>query len=140
MNKDIISHFPKKSKQIKLFFTFLTNFHAFLRNKTASKATLLTESKRYVNKKINRKIPIDNRKITCYNNKVVRNKTKRQKQNMRQCWNRQTGTFEGRVSLTYGFKSHLPHQTSLRKPLKIKGLRSSFFARKVFWDLFGTYF
>ena len=28
---------------------------------------------------------------------------------MRQCWNRQTGTFEGRVSKTYGFKSHLPH-------------------------------
>ena len=42
---------------------------------------------------------------------------------MRQCWNWQTGTFEGRVSLTYGFKSHLPHQsrTSTRKP------RSSFF-------------
>ena len=30
--------------------------------------------------------------------------------NMRWCWNRQTGTFEGRVSLTYGFKSHSPHQ------------------------------
>ena len=30
--------------------------------------------------------------------------------NKRQCWNWQTGTFEGRVSLTYGFKSHLPHQ------------------------------
>ena len=29
---------------------------------------------------------------------------------VRQCWNRQTGTFEGRVSLTYGFKSRLPHQ------------------------------
>ena len=29
---------------------------------------------------------------------------------MRVCWNRQTGTFEGRVSLTYGFKSRLPHQ------------------------------
>ena len=28
---------------------------------------------------------------------------------MRQCWNWQTGTFEGRVSLTYGFKSRLPH-------------------------------
>ena len=26
------------------------------------------------------------------------------------CWNRQTGTFEGRVSLTYGFKSHYSHQ------------------------------
>ena len=31
-------------------------------------------------------------------------------ENARQCWNRQTGTFEGRVSLTYGFKSRLPHQ------------------------------
>ena len=29
---------------------------------------------------------------------------------MRVCWNWQTGTFEGRVSLTYGFKSRLPHQ------------------------------
>ena len=29
---------------------------------------------------------------------------------MRQCWNRQTGTFEVRVSTTCGFKSHLPHQ------------------------------
>ena len=30
---------------------------------------------------------------------------------MRKCWNRQTGTFEVRVSMTCGFKSHLPHQT-----------------------------
>ena len=29
---------------------------------------------------------------------------------MRKCWNRQTGTFEVRVSMTCGFKSHLPHQ------------------------------
>ena len=28
---------------------------------------------------------------------------------MRVCWNRQTGTFEGRVSTTYGFKSHHSH-------------------------------
>ena len=28
----------------------------------------------------------------------------------RKCWNRQTGTFEVRVSMTCGFKSHLPHQ------------------------------
>ena len=28
---------------------------------------------------------------------------------MRKCWNRQTGTFEVRVSMTCGFKSHLPH-------------------------------
>ena len=29
---------------------------------------------------------------------------------MRVCWNRQTGTFEGRVSKTYGFKSRHSHQ------------------------------
>ena len=29
---------------------------------------------------------------------------------MRVCWNRQTGTFEGRVSLAYGFKSRHSHQ------------------------------
>ena len=29
---------------------------------------------------------------------------------MRECWNWQTGTFEGRVSTTYGFKSRLAHQ------------------------------
>ena len=34
--------------------------------------------------------------------------------NMRECWNRQTGTFEVRVSLTCGFKSHLSHQTPFR--------------------------
>ena len=28
---------------------------------------------------------------------------------MRACWNWQTGTFEGRVSTTYGFKSHCSH-------------------------------
>ena len=30
---------------------------------------------------------------------------------MRECWNRQTGTFEVRVSLACGFKSHLSHQS-----------------------------
>ncbi len=30
---------------------------------------------------------------------------------MRVCWNRQTGTFEVRVSLTCGFKSHRSHHT-----------------------------
>ena len=29
---------------------------------------------------------------------------------MRVCWNWQTGTFEGRVSMTYGFKSRHSHQ------------------------------
>ena len=33
---------------------------------------------------------------------------------MRKCWNRQTGTFEVRVSMTCGFKSHLPHQPKER--------------------------
>ena len=28
---------------------------------------------------------------------------------MRVCWNRQTGTFEGRVSMTYEFKSRHSH-------------------------------
>ena len=32
----------------------------------------------------------------------------------RKCWNRQTGTFEVRVSMTCGFKSHLPHQEKER--------------------------
>ena len=30
--------------------------------------------------------------------------------NARACWNWQTGTFEGRVSMTCGFKSHCSHQ------------------------------
>ena len=30
---------------------------------------------------------------------------------MRVCWNRQTGTFEVRVSMTCGFKSHRSHHT-----------------------------
>lgn len=34
---------------------------------------------------------------------------------MRKCWNRQTGTFEVRVSMTCGFKSHLPHQLKERR-------------------------
>lgn len=34
---------------------------------------------------------------------------------MRKCWNRQTGTLEVRVSMTCGFKSHLPHH--YEKPL-----------------------
>lgn len=29
---------------------------------------------------------------------------------MRACWNRQTGTFEGRVLMACGFKSHCSHQ------------------------------
>ena len=36
---------------------------------------------------------------------------------MRVCWNRQTGTFEGRVSTTYGFKSHHSHQKELTERL-----------------------
>ena len=50
---------------------------------------------------------------------------------MRQCWNRQTGTFEGRVSLTYGFKSRLPHQVrgfAKAKPLSFCVFASYFVA------------
>ena len=50
---------------------------------------------------------------------------------MRQCWNRQTGTFEGRVSLTYGFKSRLPHQVrgfAKAKPLSFLPFVSYFVA------------
>ena len=38
---------------------------------------------------------------------------------MRVCWNRQTGTFEGRVSLTYGFKSRHSHQS--KNPVDLVG-------------------
>ena len=37
---------------------------------------------------------------------------------MRKCWNRQTGTFEVRVSMTCGFKSHLPHHKNDAKSLR----------------------
>ena len=50
----------------------------------------------------------------CYNNACV----------MRPCWNWQTGTFEVRVSLTYGFKSRRPHQW---KPSE-NGLNARFLA------------
>ena len=56
---------------------------------------------------------------------------------MRQCWNRQTGTFEGRVSLTYGFKSRLPHQVrgfAKAKPLSFFAFRVLFRGR--FWIRF----
>ena len=35
-------------------------------------------------------------------------------QYMRPCWNWQTGTFEVRVSLTYGFKSRFSHHIKRR--------------------------
>ena len=35
---------------------------------------------------------------------------------MRECWNWQTGTFEVRVSTTYGFKSRLAHQRQVAAP------------------------
>ena len=38
---------------------------------------------------------------------------------MRVCWNRQTGTFEGRVSTTYGFKSRHSHQKQGRLNLGV---------------------
>ena len=36
---------------------------------------------------------------------------------MRACWNWQTGTFEGRVFMTYGFKSRLAHHA--KRPIGI---------------------
>ena len=48
-------------------------------------------------------------------------RVQRKEQQVRQCWNWQTGTFEGRVSLTYGFKSRLPHQVrKLANPLSMR--------------------
>ena len=48
---------------------------------------------------------------------------------MRECWNWQTGTFEVRVSTTYGFKSRLAHQI-------LNGLIPSFLGFKPFFLLF----
>ena len=47
---------------------------------------------------------VDKRVHICYNHHVAKNK--------RVCWNWQTGTFEGRVSLAYGFKSRHSHHKS----------------------------
>lgn len=59
---------------------------------------------------------------------------------MRQCWNWQTGTFEGRVSLTYGFKSRLPHQVrKLANPLFTRVCEFFVLWQIVFWSLFGHY-
>ena len=49
---------------------------------------------------------------------------------MRVCWNRQTGTFEGRVSLTYGFKSRHSHQPYDLENGLYKPLSGSFFFLK----------
>ena len=49
---------------------------------------------------------------------------------MRVCWNRQTGTFEGRVSMTYEFKSRHSHhnvETKKMSPAKSPNI-SGFFA------------
>ena len=50
---------------------------------------------------------------------------------MRVCWNRQTGTFEGRVSMTYEFKSRHSHQSraSTRRRVVEVLLFYSFFSR-----------
>ena len=48
---------------------------------------------------------------------------------MRVCWNRQTGTFEGRVSMTYEFKSrHSHHLKNLTNGLNRLFVRFSFFS------------
>ena len=54
---------------------------------------------------------LDKYKSLCYN---IKADWLNRSENMRECWNRQTGTFEVRVSLTCGFKSHLSHQTPFR--------------------------
>ena len=49
---------------------------------------------------------------------------------MRVCWNRQTGTFEGRVSMTYEFKSRHSHQAEPgRNPRSKLGFFFCLFAR-----------
>ena len=59
---------------------------------------------------------------------------------MRQCWNWQTGTFEGRVSLTYGFKSRLPHQVrKLANTLFTRVCKFFVLCRFCVWVLFGCY-
>ena len=48
---------------------------------------------------------------------------------MRVCWNRQTGTFEGRVSMTYEFKSrHSHHLKNLTNGFIKRFVRFSFYA------------
>ena len=54
---------------------------------------------------------LDKCESLCYN---IKADWLNRSENMRECWNRQTGTFEVRVSLTCGFKSHLSHQTPFR--------------------------
>ena len=58
---------------------------------------------------------VDKRVHICYNHHVAKNK--------RVCWNWQTGTFEGRVSLAYGFKSRHSHQiVKVLNPFLLNGL------------------
>ena len=53
---------------------------------------------------------------------------------MRACWNWQTGTFEGRVFMTYGFKSRRSHQVNRGRNLELKNetiqIPASFSMRK----------
>ena len=48
----------------------------------------------------------------------------------RECWNWQTGTFEGRVFMTYGFKSRLAHHA--KRPI---GISDGFFILRLAWFL-----
>ena len=60
---------------------------------------------------------------------------------MRVCWNRQTGTFEGRVSLTYGFKSRHSHQPyDLENGLDKRFSRFSFCSNVPVGLILGSYF
>ena len=61
---------------------------------------------------------VDKQNPLCYN----------RKSDLRVCWNRQTGTFEGRVSLTYGFKSRHSHHVAVNyAAFKNPGLWLGFF-------------
>ena len=53
---------------------------------------------------------------------------------MRVCWNRQTGTFEGRVSMTYEFKSRHSHhiRTKVMIPLVLQ-LSFFFYTLTALW-------
>ena len=55
---------------------------------------------------------------------------------MRKCWNRQTGTFEVRVSFSCGFKSHLPHHQKPPKSSRFRGVFMWFLTFDRTFDLY----
>ena len=89
IDRDIIQQFDIK---IKWFFTSET-----YRESQKNSSTFFEKS-------------VDTSAKWWYNNKVVGHGGNYGQINMRACWNWQTGTFEGRVFMTCGFKSHCSHQ------------------------------